>query len=113
MVISHAEVYGFGKSEKYLGDFQQKTNTSVKIATKFAPVPWRFTSDAPVKALKVSYLTLASSSSSSSSSSLRSLNLPYPVFFLALNCLLFCACQLFSTCQLSSSTPPETLHLSL
>ena len=57
MVSFHAEVYGFGKSEKYLGDFQQKTNTSVKIATKFAPVPWRFTSDAPVKALKVSDLT--------------------------------------------------------
>ncbi len=79
---SHAEVYGFGKSEKYLGDFQQKTNTSVKVATKFAPVPWRFTSDAPVKALKGSYLT-------QSSSSLRNLNLPSPVFLLPLNCLLF------------------------
>ncbi|DBB15730.1 TPA: hypothetical protein ACH3X3_003937 [Trebouxia sp. C0006] len=50
--VDTAELYGFGKSEKYLGDFQRKTNTSVKIATKFAPVPWRFTSDAPVKALK-------------------------------------------------------------
>jgi aryl-alcohol dehydrogenase-like predicted oxidoreductase len=58
MLNSHAEVYGFGKSEKYLGDFQRKTNTSVKIATKFAPLPWRFTSDAPVKALKVTTLTL-------------------------------------------------------
>ena len=48
-----AEVYGFGKSEKYLGEFQKDTNTSVKIATKFGPLPWRFTSDAPVKALKV------------------------------------------------------------
>ncbi len=81
MVNVPAEVYGFGKSEKYLGDFQQKTNTSVKVATKFAPVPWRFTSDAPVKALKVSYLT-------HSSSSLRNLNLPSPVFFFSLNCLL-------------------------
>ena len=71
MVSFHAELYGFGKSEKYLGDFQRKTNTSVKIATRFAPVPWRFTSDAPVKALKVSHLSYSSSS--------RNLNLPSQV----------------------------------
>lgn len=47
------EVYGLGKSERLLGDFQKQTNTSVKVATKFAPLPWRFTEDAPVKALKV------------------------------------------------------------
>lgn len=52
--VDTAEVYGFGKSEKYLGEFQKDTNTSVKIATKFGPLPWRFTSDAPVKALKAS-----------------------------------------------------------
>ena len=48
-----AEVYGRGKSEKYLADFQRDTGTSVKIATKFAPLPWRLTQAAPVKALKV------------------------------------------------------------
>ena len=49
----HAEVYGRGKSEKYLADFQKSTNTNVKIATKYAPLPWRLTQNAPVKALKV------------------------------------------------------------
>ena len=50
-----AEVYGLGKSEKYIRDFQRETSTKVKIATKFAPLPWRFGEDAPVKALKVSF----------------------------------------------------------
>ena len=38
-----------------MGNFQKDTNTSMKIATKFGPLPWRFTSDNPVKALKVSH----------------------------------------------------------
>ena len=48
-----AEVYGAGKSEKLLQDFQRTTGTNVKIATKYAPLPWRFGKNAPVKALKV------------------------------------------------------------
>jgi aryl-alcohol dehydrogenase-like predicted oxidoreductase len=54
-----AEVYGFGTSEKYLGQFmQQSTLTAlpVQIATKFGPAPWRFTaqsvSDAITESLK-------------------------------------------------------------
>ena len=49
----HVEVYGRGKSEKLVGAFQKSTGTNVKVATKFAPLPWRFGQDAPVKALKV------------------------------------------------------------
>ncbi|KAK9831705.1 hypothetical protein WJX74_006595 [Apatococcus lobatus] len=50
--IDTAEVYGLGKSEKFIRDFQRETNTNVKIATKFAPLPWRFSEESPVKALK-------------------------------------------------------------
>ncbi|MEH1878296.1 aldo/keto reductase [Nostoc sp.] len=51
-----AEVYGMGKSEKFLGQFLQQTQQSVQIATKFGPLPWRFTaqsvSDALTESLK-------------------------------------------------------------
>lgn len=56
-----AEVYGFGTSEKYLGQFMQQSNLTssdlpVQIATKFGPAPWRFTaqsvSDALTESLK-------------------------------------------------------------
>ncbi|MDF5710839.1 MAG: aldo/keto reductase [Nostoc sp. S4] len=38
-----AEVYGMGLSEKLLGQFMQQTQQPVQIATKFGPLPWRFT----------------------------------------------------------------------
>jgi aryl-alcohol dehydrogenase-like predicted oxidoreductase len=51
-----AEVYGLGLSEKFLGQFLQKTQQPVQIATKFGPLPWRFTgqsvSDALTDSLK-------------------------------------------------------------
>jgi aryl-alcohol dehydrogenase-like predicted oxidoreductase len=51
-----AEIYGMGLSEKFLGQFLQQTQQSVQIATKFGPVPWRFTaqsvSDALTESLK-------------------------------------------------------------
>jgi aryl-alcohol dehydrogenase-like predicted oxidoreductase len=37
-----AEVYGMGESERLLGQFSQQTDIPIDIATKFAPVPWRF-----------------------------------------------------------------------
>ena len=40
-----AEVYGLGESESLLGKFMQSQETPVKIATKYAPVPWRFTKE--------------------------------------------------------------------
>ncbi|MEH2338940.1 aldo/keto reductase [Nostoc sp.] len=51
-----AEVYGMGLSEKFLGQFLQQTQQPVQIATKFGPLPWRFTaqsvSDALTQSLK-------------------------------------------------------------
>lgn len=43
--IDTAEVYGFGKSEEYLGQFMKETGVRPVVATKFAPQPWRQTAD--------------------------------------------------------------------
>lgn len=51
-----AEIYGLGQSEEFLGQFMQQTDKTVQIATKFGPLPWRFTaqyvSDALTDSLK-------------------------------------------------------------
>ncbi len=46
-----AEVYGMGKSEQFLGQFMQQAQQPVQIATKFGPLPWRFTSQSVSDAL--------------------------------------------------------------
>lgn len=46
-----AEIYGFGKSEEFLGQFMRQTNQQVQIATKFGPLPWRFTGESVAEAL--------------------------------------------------------------
>ena len=48
-------VYGFGKSEELVCDFMRRTPGSPApfIATKFAPLPWRFSADTVEKALQV------------------------------------------------------------
>jgi aryl-alcohol dehydrogenase-like predicted oxidoreductase len=46
-----AEVYGMGKSEQFLGQFMQQAQKPVQIATKFGPLPWRFTSQSVADAL--------------------------------------------------------------
>ncbi|NJM76391.1 MAG: aldo/keto reductase [Acaryochloridaceae cyanobacterium RU_4_10] len=38
-----AEVYGMGESERLLGQFCKSVSSPVQIATKFGPLPWRFT----------------------------------------------------------------------
>lgn len=54
--IDTAEVYGFGMSEEFLGEFMKETkgkfDQDPAVATKFAPLPWRFTEDSVVDALK-------------------------------------------------------------
>eukprot|EP01025_Chloroclados_australasicus_P008514 TRINITY_DN13037_c0_g1_i1.p1 TRINITY_DN13037_c0_g1~~TRINITY_DN13037_c0_g1_i1.p1 ORF type:complete len:391 (-),score=22.58 TRINITY_DN13037_c0_g1_i1:216-1319(-) len=60
--IDTAEVYGFGQSEEFLKDFMTQTNTSPIIATKFAPLPWRYTEDSVVSALRSSLIRLGLSS---------------------------------------------------
>ncbi|MGQ4649975.1 aldo/keto reductase [Lyngbya aestuarii] len=51
-----AEVYGIGESESLLGKFIKQSEKSVQIATKYFPLPWRFTgqsvSDALTESLK-------------------------------------------------------------
>lgn len=39
--IDTAEVYGFGLSEEFIGEFMKSTGTKPIIATKYAPLPWR------------------------------------------------------------------------
>jgi aryl-alcohol dehydrogenase-like predicted oxidoreductase len=49
-----AEIYGSGLSEKYLGEFTQKANKPVQIATKYGPMPWRIKGQAVADALTAS-----------------------------------------------------------
>ncbi|MFQ4142461.1 aldo/keto reductase [Chlorogloeopsis sp. ULAP02] len=46
-----AEVYGFGVSEQLLGQFMQKTEQKMQIATKYGPFPWRITNQSVADAL--------------------------------------------------------------
>lgn len=53
--VDTAEVYGFGKSERFIGQFlHHKPDLDVVIATKFMPLPWRVTAGQLVGALRAS-----------------------------------------------------------
>jgi aryl-alcohol dehydrogenase-like predicted oxidoreductase len=48
-----AEVYGFGKSEKFIAKFSRGHDKSqIQVATKFFPLPWRLTPAQIVSALR-------------------------------------------------------------
>ena len=49
-----AEIYGFGESERLLGQFSQQTQQPVQIATKYFPLPWRWNRGAIADALTAS-----------------------------------------------------------
>ncbi|WOD38922.1 aldo/keto reductase [Nodosilinea sp. E11] len=53
-----AEIYGFGQSERLLGRFMQQrpqqTGSQAVIATKYFPLPWRFSQQSVVEALTAS-----------------------------------------------------------
>ncbi|MEQ8998875.1 MAG: aldo/keto reductase [Coleofasciculus sp. B1-GNL1-01] len=49
-----AEVYGLGESESLLGRFMKEFGRPAQIATKYFPVPWRFTSQSVSDALTAS-----------------------------------------------------------
>lgn len=49
-----AEIYGFGESERLLGQFMQQNASPVFIATKYFPLPWRFGANAVADALTAS-----------------------------------------------------------
>lgn len=57
-----AEIYGFGESEKLIGEFRRQVDRPVDIATKYFPVPWRFNADAVADALTASLRRLQVSS---------------------------------------------------
>ncbi|KAM3093928.1 aldo/keto reductase [Phormidesmis sp. 146-35] len=46
-----AEIYGLGESEKLLGRFMKQTSQPIQIATKYMPLPWRFSADAVYEAV--------------------------------------------------------------
>lgn len=46
-----AEIYGWGTSERILGDLARRSGKRVVIATKFAPLPWRFSPGSVRRAL--------------------------------------------------------------
>ncbi|MEP6895740.1 MAG: aldo/keto reductase [Chloroflexota bacterium] len=52
--VDTAEVYGSGQSERLLGEFLKQTDQPILVATKYAPLPWRFGKNALVRALKAS-----------------------------------------------------------
>ena len=54
--IDTAEVYGFGKSEELIGEFSKAVTKKPIVASKFAPLPWRFSADNVEAALRVSRL---------------------------------------------------------
>ena len=49
-----AEVYGQGKSEKFIGQLLPKTSEEIRVATKIMPFPWRLGKKALKKALQAS-----------------------------------------------------------
>jgi len=56
-----AEVYGMGKSERFLGEFLPSASEDVLVATKFFPFPWRLRKQAMLRALKKSLARLGRS----------------------------------------------------
>lgn len=52
--IDTAEVYGLGRSEKFLGQFLRSSGARALVATKFFPFPWRFTKGQLRAALRAS-----------------------------------------------------------
>jgi aryl-alcohol dehydrogenase-like predicted oxidoreductase len=49
-----AEIYGWGRSETLVGQFERESDANVVVATKFFPYPWRLTKGALPRALKKS-----------------------------------------------------------
>ena len=47
-----AEMYGFGKSERFLGRFIRADGQPVVVATKFFPMPWRLGKGSLLRALR-------------------------------------------------------------
>lgn len=46
-----AEIYGLGESERLIGQFIKQSNLPVQVATKYFPLPWRFSGQSVSDAL--------------------------------------------------------------
>ncbi len=57
-----AEIYGWGKSEKLLGQFIRESGADVLVATKFFPFPWRLVKGQLIRALRGSLKRLGMTS---------------------------------------------------
>jgi len=57
-LVDTAEIYGSGRSEHLLGQFIKAANQPVIVATKFFPIPYRFTKNSVVRALRGSLARL-------------------------------------------------------
>lgn len=51
-LLDTAEMYGFGRSEKLIGQFMRESGQRTLIATKFMPLPWRFMKSQLISALR-------------------------------------------------------------
>jgi aryl-alcohol dehydrogenase-like predicted oxidoreductase len=49
-----AEVYGTGESERLVGKFSKEVSVPVQIATKYGPLPWRFSKESVHQAIQSS-----------------------------------------------------------
>lgn len=54
MLFDTAEIYGLGESERLIGAFLQASSQNAVIASKYFPLPWRFTTSAVADALTAS-----------------------------------------------------------
>ncbi len=60
--LDTAEIYGLGKSEELIGEFMRSPESEAIIATKYMPVPWRFSAQSVADALTASLKRLKKSS---------------------------------------------------
>lgn len=51
-LVDTAEIYGNGRSERLAGQFIKNTDKPVYVATKFFPLPWRWTKASVTRALR-------------------------------------------------------------
>ncbi|MBD2100228.1 aldo/keto reductase [Leptolyngbya sp. FACHB-261] len=49
-----AEIYGMGESERLLGQFSRDAKVPIQIATKYGPLPWRWSAESVAEALTAS-----------------------------------------------------------
>jgi len=54
ILVDTAEIYGAGRSERFLGQFLKTATTPVLVATKFMPYPWRLNRSALMHSLDYS-----------------------------------------------------------